>query len=73
MPTYFFDVLDDGEVVADDEGIDLPDLDAARDKKRSGADCRGCVTRARRHTVFRVRDHVGRVFTLPFRETVKRL
>jgi hypothetical protein len=44
MPTYFFDVLDDGEVVADDQGIDLPDLDAARDKKRSGADCRGCVT-----------------------------
>jgi hypothetical protein len=32
MPRYFFDFSDDGRVVRDEEGTELPDLDAARDE-----------------------------------------
>ncbi len=31
MPRYFFDCVSDHELVADDHGIDLPDLNAARE------------------------------------------
>jgi hypothetical protein len=37
MPTYYFDVLDDGEVVSDDEGIDFTDLEAARGEATKSA------------------------------------
>jgi len=31
MPRYFFDCLSDHEIVADDHGVNLPDLKAARE------------------------------------------
>ena len=32
MPHFYFDVRDDGTLVADDEGIDLPDLQSAQEE-----------------------------------------
>lgn len=30
MPRYFFDTRDDDEYIKDDEGVDLPDIEAAK-------------------------------------------
>jgi hypothetical protein len=39
MPRYFFDIRDGEELVRDDEGMELPDLEAAfREAARSLAD-----------------------------------
>jgi hypothetical protein len=39
MPRYFFDIRDGDELIADEEGMDLPDLEAAfREAARSLAD-----------------------------------
>ncbi|ARP67748.1 hypothetical protein A9K65_013945 [Mesorhizobium sp. WSM1497] len=32
MPRYFFDFWEDGNLIADKEGTDLPDFEAARDE-----------------------------------------
>jgi hypothetical protein len=37
MPRYFFHILSNGETVADDEGIDLEDIHAAREEAVASA------------------------------------
>jgi hypothetical protein len=37
MPRYFLHIQDSGEVIRDEEGMDLPDLAAARDEAIAGA------------------------------------
>lgn len=36
MPRYYFDTRDDDLFIEDDEGLDLPDLDAARAQAAKG-------------------------------------
>lgn len=37
MPRFYFDVTADGRTLVDDEGLDLPSLDAARKEARTAA------------------------------------
>ena len=37
MPFYFFHVRDGSETIRDEEGIDLPDIEAARNEARASA------------------------------------
>ncbi len=75
MERYFFDLSECGSLSVDPEGVELPDLGAARDRAilaardlmcgeiKSGRLCLGCS--------ITVRDSAGReVLTLPFREAV---
>jgi hypothetical protein len=75
MPRYFFNVLEDPELVADLEGSDLPDLDAIRHKAIAAA--RAILSQwAKKDTLplsyaFTVTDKTGKtVLTLPFSEAV---
>ena len=74
MPRFFFHVYDD-MVVHDDEGIQLPDVEAARAAALSGARALICeeVMKGRLcldHRV-EVEDEAGeRVLVLPFREVI---
>jgi hypothetical protein len=77
MPLYFFDVLDGDEIILDEEGHDLPDVEAARSEGVKGA--REQIGFAAKdgidatHCVFRIRNEAGEVVvTIPFRETIKR-
>ena len=71
MALYFFDVLDGERFIVDEEGQDLPNVEAARMECVKGA--RELIAFAAKegidatHRVFRVR-----VATLPFRETLTR-
>lgn len=77
MPTYFFDLVDGGVIIADPEGQDLPDLEAARNEGTQGA--RELIAQAARagidctHRAFRVRKEDREiVLTILFAGTIKR-
>ena len=76
MERYFFDLSECGTLFADEEGVELADLDAAHDRAilaardlmcgeiRYGRLCLGCS--------IDVRDARGHpLFVLPFRDAVK--
>ena len=74
MPRYFFNVHDD-VIAEDDEGVELPDLAAARTHALIGA--RGMIAEQVKHGYF-MRSHVIKVvdeqrtavFTLAFGDAV---
>jgi hypothetical protein len=78
VPRFYFDVqLDDAEIVKDDEGVDLPDLEAvtreavtsAREQIAAAAQQGFDVTDRQ----FQVRDQSGKiVLTLNFRDVLRR-
>jgi hypothetical protein len=78
MPIYFFDTQVEGAgYVEDDEGIELPDLEAV--KKEAVTSAREQIADAAKqgldifHREFCVRDLSGEiVFTLKFREVLRR-
>ncbi|HEU0134705.1 MAG TPA: hypothetical protein VFR28_07765 [Allosphingosinicella sp.] len=75
MPRFFFHVFDDLES-RDDEGIDLPDSEAARGAALAGARAMMCdqVAKGRLslHHRIEVEDQEGAVIlTLPFRDAVE--
>jgi len=74
VPRYYFDVYDD-VIAKDDEGMELPNIAAARLNAIAGA--RDIIAAQVRHGYLvrshwiEVRDEAGEtVLTLPFRETV---
>jgi hypothetical protein len=72
MPRYFFDFIDDGGRLNDDEGQDLPDADAAYEVAHAMA---GNLMQSAQQSLlrcrFEVRDVEGEiVFELPFAEAV---
>ena len=74
MPRYFFNVYDD-VIAHDDEGLELPNIAAARLNAMRGA--RDLIAEQVRHGYFvlshwiEVLDEAGEtVLTLPFREAV---
>lgn len=74
MPQFFFHLYDD-DVSRDEEGIDLPDEAAARDKALECARDMACVEvlkgRLRLHHRIEVEDEAGRtVATLTFGDAV---
>jgi len=77
MPLFFFDELAEGQRIEDDEGIDLPNLEAAILEAIEGA--REQIAEAARQGIdatdrrFDVRDHHRHiVFSVEFRDTVRR-
>jgi hypothetical protein len=75
MPRYFFHVYDD-TVALDDDGMDLPDVDAARRQALAGARALICeeVTKGHVNLSHRieVEDEEHRpVLTLPFASAVE--
>jgi hypothetical protein len=74
MPLYFFNIRDGRGYVADDEGIDLADLAAARSEARAGAvdmivEWLRNEHGMRAETVFEVTDHTGSIVeTLRFQD-----
>lgn len=66
MPRYFFDTIDDGRIVRDDEGLDCPDLDCAKIEAAKGlADLARDIlpeNGLRREMSVHVRDESGRQF-----------
>jgi hypothetical protein len=76
MPTYFFNVRQNGSLIEDEEGIDLPDLDTAKTEAMGGAmDIVADRTRSGSpmglDDTFEVTDEDGEVLlTVPFREAV---
>jgi hypothetical protein len=71
MPTFFFHLREDGDLIEDPEGSDLPDLEAARTEAAMAA----CDMVAERLKAggppytgeFEVRDEAGRLLaTVPF-------
>jgi hypothetical protein len=77
MPMFYFDVLDSDQVIVDDLGEVLPDLEAARLAAVRGA--REIIAEAAKggrnilHYGFRVRDGAGDiVLTVTFEETLRR-
>ena len=50
MPIFFFDVIIDGVVTKDEKGMELPDLEAARQE---------ALTAARRETASRLANGAG--------------
>jgi hypothetical protein len=72
MPIYFFHVRDRGELIADQEGLELPDLHGAIEECRrlvrevlDEEQWRGERTASR---TFEIVDELGRVvLTIPFR------
>ena len=75
MPTYYFHIRDSGALVRDPEGLELPNLDAARTECRrvivsvlSEEQMDGLISADRE---FQIEDEIGRtVLTVPFRSTV---
>ena len=75
MPRFFFHVFDD-VVVRDDEGIELPDAEAARGAALAGARAMMCDQlmkgRLSLHHRIEVEDEDGAdVLTLPFGEAIE--
>jgi hypothetical protein len=75
MPRYFVDLVQAGEVIADEKGMELPDL--AADRKEVEANIRDILTdsvpagRGIGDGEIRVRDTKGKkVFALKFRDVV---
>jgi len=69
MPQYFFDILTDGELIPDEEGISLPSLNAARrEASRSLADLLRDIIRTEHppSLTISVRDSEGPVFETCF-------
>ena len=72
MPKYFFNIQRGEEIIPDEEGIDLPDLDAVREEARVGAReilaeevLKGHI---HPHQAFVVRDEAGQIaLTLNFK------
>ncbi len=71
MPRFFFDLVDYKAVVADPDGIELPDLETAR--ARAVADAREIVQDGadrgedRRGWIFQIKDeHAAIVLRVPF-------
>lgn len=74
MPTFFFNVYDD-LAATDEDGLELPDLDAAKAEAVRGARALACeqVTRGRLNLSHRIEvtDEIGRtVATVTFRDAV---
>jgi len=74
MPRYYFHVYDD-EIACDDEGIELPDQDAAIAEATSGARSLACEQvlkgRLKLHHCVVVADDSGSEFaTIRFRDVV---
>jgi len=75
MPRYYFHIEDDGDTIVDREGIELADLDAAREEAVAGAReimsedvLRGRTADGRR---FVITDDWGMVLAeVPFRATI---
>ena len=66
MPMYYFDTIaSDGATLRDEEGVDLPDLEAAKREAREDAVAIACG-RGEGHdrTIVRVRDEHGELFTV---------
>lgn len=76
MPKFFFHVRDDMDV-PDDEGAELPDVDAARDYAARSARVLMCETlrqdgRITLHHQIDVEDEAGGLLaSVPFREAVR--
>ncbi len=77
MPRYFFDVVSGSNIVADEEGTDLPSLDTARSEAVS--DARYLMSEAIlrgedvSHKVVQIRDDRGDVvLRVPFADTIRR-
>lgn len=76
MPVFYFHVRSEGSVLQDDEGIDLPDRDAAGTE--AAASARDIVAERVKSgkpfgldDVFEITDESGQlVLTVPFREAV---
>lgn len=70
MPKYFFHIQRGDEIIADDEGIDLPHLEAVRQEgpgERQGAAQSGSSDRTCSSQAFVVKDAAGQiVLTLNF-------
>jgi hypothetical protein len=67
MPQYFFDIVADGELVPDEEGMNLPGLDAARrEASHSLGDLARDTARPDRLAIS-VRTSDGPVFETAFR------
>jgi hypothetical protein len=75
MPAYYFHVRDNGSLLRDPDGIELPDLDAARDE------CRKLIVSVLREEQrddelltgreFQVEDELGRtVLIVPFQSAL---
>jgi hypothetical protein len=77
MALYFFQLLDGGQAIKDFGGQELPNAEAA--KRQAVQSAREQISSAARrgddvvHRAFRVFDQNGEVvFTLPFRDSLKR-
>lgn len=76
MPRYYFNVSDHARVIIDDEGIELPGLDAAREEAVAAARelvsqsvLKGAACNGR---AFEIVDDQGRVvLTVPFNEALQ--
>ena len=73
MPTYFFDLLKGNELVEDDQGDDLADIEAA--KLEGLASARELIIDAAKKgilatsPVYRIRNEAGDILaTVPFKE-----
>jgi len=76
MPRYFFHIREEEQVIVDDEGIDLPNLEAAREEAVAAARqllsqsvLKGKACNGR---VFEITNENGIVvLSVPFRETIE--
>lgn len=76
MPRFFFHIRENGGRTPDEEGLELPDLDAARQTAIAGARSIMCDTimggRLSLDGAIEVKDKDGALlFELPFREAVE--
>ena len=64
MPMYYFDIVaSDGTILRDEEGVDLPDIYAARREASNDAVAIACDrTQGHEATIVKVRDERGEVF-----------
>ena len=76
MPTFFFDLIKHNDVIEDDQGQDLPDIEAA--KLEGLASARELIADAAKKgilatsPVFRIRNESGDVLaTIPFKDILK--
>ena len=76
MPTYFFDLIKGNELVEDDQGQDLADIDAA--KREALESARELIADAAKKgilatsPVFRIRNAAGDIVaTIPFEDALK--
>lgn len=72
MPRYFFHIFND-EIVLDEEGLELPDIDSARQNAIAGARSLICRSVENGHLNLNHRIEVcdesdSRLFTMTFRE-----